>query len=82
MGLYLPIYNILSTNLLTQCPVPVIVFYVFFTFQVYNTKRSPITTKLFDDFSGPKEDLEASEGGREAHEGPTTHQGAPWGAAP
>ena len=28
----------------------VVVFCVFFTFQVYSTKRSPIATKLFDDF--------------------------------
>ena len=31
-------------------------------------------------FSGLYEDLEALEGSQEVHEGPTTHQGASWGA--
>ena len=39
-----------GTNLLTQCPVPVDVFCLFFTSQEINIKRSPNTTKLFVEF--------------------------------
>ena len=53
-----------GTNLLTQCPVPVLVFCLFFTSHEINIKRSPNTAKLFVDFfmdqktsNGPKKHL-------------------------
>ena len=39
-----------GTNLLTQCPMLVAIFCLFFTSQEINIKRSPNTVKLFGDF--------------------------------
>ena len=53
-----------GTNLLTECPVLVAVFCLFFTSQEINIKRSPNTTKLFFGFfmdqketNGPEQHL-------------------------
>ena len=43
-----------GTNLLTQCPVPVAVFCLFFTSEEININRSPNTAKLFEDFFDQK----------------------------
>jgi hypothetical protein len=48
--------SIFGTNLLTQCPVPVAVFYLFLVFQEISTKQSPNAMKLFDDFFLDKRD--------------------------
>ena len=59
-----------GNNLLTQCPVLVAVFCLFFTSQEINIKRSPNTTKLFGDFFmdqktsiGPEQHLGVPRGG-------------------
>ena len=44
------IYHFLGSNLLTQCPVPVAIFCLFFVLRNINMKRSPNATKLFGDF--------------------------------
>ena len=44
-----------GTNLLTQCPVLVAVFCLFFTSQEINIKRSPNVAKLSVHFFGPKD---------------------------
>ena len=43
-------YIIFGTDLLTQCPVPVVVFCLFFTSQEINIKRSPKAAELFVNF--------------------------------
>ena len=76
-GLYYAFYIIFGTNLLTQGPVSVAVFRLFFTSQEINIKRSPNTAKLFVHFYGP-EDIQwarSTPGG--CPEGGTTHQGVP-----
>ena len=61
-----------GTNLLTQCPVPVAVFSLFFTLQEIDIKRSPKAAKLLEDFVGQK-----------TSSGPRKHLGgASRGAAP
>jgi hypothetical protein len=66
-----------GTNLLTQCPVPVVVFCLFFTSQNISTKWSPNAVKLVGDFFGPEDNLGAKEAPGERPVGPMIHQGAP-----
>ena len=47
---YSKFISFFGTNLLSQCPVPVVVFCLFFTLQEINIKQSPNTAKLFVDF--------------------------------
>ena len=47
---YSKFISFFGTNLLTQCPVPVAVFCLFFTSQKINIKRSPNTVKLLVGF--------------------------------
>ena len=54
-------------------------FCLFFTSQNIPTKRSPNTTKLFGDFSGPEDNLGAKEAPEGRSVGPTRHQGTPGG---
>ena len=43
-------YIILWTNILIQCPVPVLVFCMFFVSQKNHTKQSPNAIKIYGDF--------------------------------
>ena len=71
------LYHFFGTNLLTQCPVPVAVFCLFFTSQEINIKWSPNTAKLFVVFYGSEDHRWAKEAPGGCPEGGTTHQGAP-----
>ena len=51
MGINMLFYIIFGTNLLTEGPVPVSIFFAYFrVLQKRNTKRSPIDVPIFDDF--------------------------------
>lgn len=65
------------TNLLTQCQVSVVVFYMFLAFQVYSTKWSPNTRNFLMIFSRPKEELQVLGEDQRPHEGPSSQQGTP-----
>ena len=72
--------SLFGTNLLTQCPVPVAIFCLFFTSQEINIKRSPNTVKLFCGFfmdqkepNGPEQPLGVPRGGHN----PPGHAWAP-----
>ena len=76
----MPLYIIFGTNLLTQCPVPVIVFCLFLPFQKINIKKCPNEKKNFGlIFSGPEETHEASGEDHKSHEEATSLEGAPRG---
>ena len=68
-----------GTNLLTQCPVPVAVFCLFFTSQEINIKRSPNTVKLFVDFLWTRRHPAGRRSTWGVPRGGTTHQRAPGG---
>ena len=59
--------------------MPVVVFYMFFTSQEINTKRSPDTTKLFVDFFGPEDIQWANKVLEGSSKGSTTPEGMPGG---
>ena len=66
-----------GTNLLTQCPVPVVVFCLFFTSHEINIKRSPNTAKLAGDYLWTRTPKMSQSRTWGVPQGGTTHQGAP-----
>ena len=74
-------YIIFGTNLLTQCPLPVVVFCMFFTSQEINIKRSPNAMKLYGDCFWTRRNImgPGCAWGGGCSEDSTTHQGAPGG---
>ena len=71
--------SFLGTNLLTQCPVLVAVFCLFFTSQKINIKRSPNAAKLFVEFLWTRRHPVGQRSTWGCPEGGTAHQGAPGG---
>ena len=76
---FIATYIIFGTKLLTQCPVPVAVFCLFFTSQEINIKRSTNTAKLFGDFLWTRTPRMGQRSTWRCPEGVTTHQGATGG---
>ena len=64
---------------MTQCPVPVAVFCLFFTSQEINTKRSPNATKLHGEVLWTRRHPMGQGSAWGVLKGSTTHQGAPGG---
>ena len=71
-----------GSNLLTQCPVPVAVFCLFFTSQEINIKQSPNIVKLFGDFVEPEgtQWARAAPGGALRGHNPPGRTRPPWRA--
>ena len=76
------LYHFFGTNLLTQCPVPVAVFCLFFSSQEINTKWSPNATKLHGDFLWTRRNPMGQSCTWGCPEGGTNHQGAPGWVVP
>ena len=74
------LYIIFGTNLLTQCPVPVVVFCLFLAFSENQYQTESKRRKNFGlIFSGPEETHEASGEDQKSHEEATSLEGTPWG---
>ena len=79
-------YTIFGSNILIQCPVPVLVCCMFFVSQNIHTKRSPNVIKTYRDFFGifmifgKKNQREAMHGGPTSPVAATRRYGGCWQA--